>query len=724
MFVIDMNTSLINYFISCLLGALIMGFALYKYKKTFDGLNCFFIYYLIASLGLLFIILRPSLPILIGVLIANIFLIISKQILLCGMLNFYKIKIQYKYFIIFNIIFVFGLSFYTYGVPSVPMRIIIFSVFSLFIHLVAFINLHIKLKTLNRKTSAFQNINIYYIFYYIVRVSALLISKENSASFFDYNIDAFILLIDSALALIVLVAIFTDFRDRINEELIISSKQADFFANLYKISPVPIIVLSEKLSILHANNALCELVDLPEEHLIGRAWKDAFLCYETGNEISDFAKSITPDAKCQKYAIKIYGKDAKKIPVELVMEGHFDEFGYVSYYLSYLHDLTYINEQKDKMIEAERSRANLLANIPGFAYRCKFDRNWTMERISESFNELTGYMPEEIIGNAVLSFNDIIVEDFREIVWTDWNTSIENGKPYTGEYKIRKKSGEEIWVWERGRAILNYNGKIVALEGFISNINERKLLEEKNAIMEMRLRNQQKLEAIGTLAGGVAHEINNPINGIMNYGQLLIEINESDKEAVTYAKEIVRESERIAGIVKNLLQFSSQRDDEFYNAEICEIVRNSLSLINTILKQDKIELKLKIPNELPQIMCREFQIQQVIMNLITNSRDALNEKYKEDSMNKVMKLSCQKISIDGYDWIRIKVEDNGNGIPIGIQDKIFEPFFTTKGRSIGTGLGLAISYRIIEEHKGSLTFESVEGEYTKFYIDLPVFSEN
>lgn len=613
-----------------------------------------------------------------------------------------------------------GFLYFTYAVPSVPIRIVMFSVFSLFVHLILLRKLRVYLKSKDKKSSAFQNINIFYILYYIVRVSVLLISGENSTSFFDYNLDALMLLIDGALALIILVAIFTEISNRINEELIDSTKQVNFFADIYRISPVPIMVLSSKQAILYANFSLCEMVKRPEDELIGKDWMSVFLIDEYKAEVRSNIKNISKNDKSYIDTIEILGPGLKKIPVEIDVEGHFDDFGFVSYFLFYMHDLTILNAARNKQIESERSKNSLLANIPGFAYRCKFDKNWTMELLSDSFTEITGYKVNEAINNTLISYNNIIVESFRDEVWNEWCNCINSKKPYMGEYKIKRKTGEEIWVWERGQAIINHNDEVVALEGFVSNINERKNLEEKNIIMETRLRNQQKLEAIGTLAGGIAHEINNPINGIINYGQLLLDSTSLEQDISIYAKEIIYESERIAGIVKNLLQFSSQQDEEFYSAEVCDIVRKSLSLINTILKHDQIVLDMNIPTELPSIICRAHQIQQVIVNLITNSRDSLNEKFKNSNDKKVIKISCNKISYDNKKWIRISVEDNGKGIPKELQTKIFEPFFTTKNRSEGTGLGLAISYGIIREHSGSLAFETIEGEYTKFFVDLPL----
>ena len=260
------------------------------------------------------------------------------------------------------------------------------------------------------------------------------------------------------------------------------------------------------------------------------------------------------------------------------------------------------------------------------------------------------------------------------------------------------------------------NGAIV----FARDITERKKRQIEKVEVEAQLRQQQKLEAIGTLAGGVAHEINNPINGIMNYAQLILDSAEGNSGYVEYAKEIINETERISVIVRNLLQFSRQEKQTHSYAAIYDIVNQTISLIKTIIKKDQIELDVVLDDNLPEIKCRSQQIQQVLMNLLTNARDALNEKYPEYNEDKIIKVRCSHYFKDSRRWLKLTVEDHGNGIPTELQDKIFEPFFSTKPKEKGTGLGLSISFGIVKDHHGKISIETKEGLYTRFILDLPV----
>ena len=251
--------------------------------------------------------------------------------------------------------------------------------------------------------------------------------------------------------------------------------------------------------------------------------------------------------------------------------------------------------------------------------------------------------------------------------------------------------------------------------------------------IEAQLRHSQKLESIGTLAGGVAHEINNPINGIMNYAQLILDRLGPDSPVAEFATEIDGESRRVASIVRNLLSFASPSKEEQSPARIRDIVDSSLALIQSVLRHDQIELVVDVPEDLPLIRCRSQQIQQVLMNLLTNARDALNEKYPEFDENKRVRISAcpepwpqdsgSEAPTSGDHRLRLTVEDSGPGISKKAHKHLFDPFYTSKRPGKGTGLGLSISHTIIKEHGGELSVESKVGQWTRFHVDLPANGE-
>ncbi len=239
--------------------------------------------------------------------------------------------------------------------------------------------------------------------------------------------------------------------------------------------------------------------------------------------------------------------------------------------------------------------------------------------------------------------------------------------------------------------------------------------------LEVQVRQAQKLESLGTLAGGVAHEINNPINGIMNYAQLIMDhAPDPNAEAVEFATEIISETERVAELVRDLLAFARQDEQVRSLARPTDIIARALSLMRTVLRHDQIQLSIEVPEDLPEIHCHSQQLQQVLVNLMANARDALNERFPKYAPRKEVLVKACIHNANGNRCLRFTVEDHGGGIPEAVQKRMFDPFFTTKPRDRGTGLGLAISYGIVEDHGGRLHCETEPGECTRFHLDLPL----
>jgi signal transduction histidine kinase len=223
----------------------------------------------------------------------------------------------------------------------------------------------------------------------------------------------------------------------------------------------------------------------------------------------------------------------------------------------------------------------------------------------------------------------------------------------------------------------------------------------------------------------VAHEINNPVQGIMNYAELIATSPDVGEQAREFAAEIGHESQRVATIVRNLLAFSRQEGDRAAGpVEIDAIIEGTLSLIRTVLRKDQIDLQLIIADDVPSVHCRVQQIQQVIMNLVTNARDALCARWPDYHEDKRIEIRAAAFERDRRAWVRLSVCDRGGGVPIEVVARIFDPFFTTKGRDQGTGLGLAVSHGIVAEHGGDLWLENHPGESACFHVELPTNRES
>jgi two-component system, NtrC family, sensor kinase len=229
-----------------------------------------------------------------------------------------------------------------------------------------------------------------------------------------------------------------------------------------------------------------------------------------------------------------------------------------------------------------------------------------------------------------------------------------------------------------------------------------------------------QMAAIGELAAGVAHEVNNPITGIINFAQLLLDDSEKDSLQAELLDRIVNEGERIALIIKNLLSFARESENNNEPVEIVQVIKNSLSLVAHQLKKDGIKVKTAYSSQPCEVYGNFTQLQQVILNLLSNARFALNDRYPNSSPDKIIDISCFPfIKDEGQTVTQILIKDTGTGIPQGILKRLFDPFFTTKPSGKGTGLGLSISYGIIQDHGGIIKVDSIMHQYTKMIIELP-----
>ncbi|MDH3359393.1 MAG: HAMP domain-containing histidine kinase, partial [Desulfobulbaceae bacterium] len=193
-----------------------------------------------------------------------------------------------------------------------------------------------------------------------------------------------------------------------------------------------------------------------------------------------------------------------------------------------------------------------------------------------------------------------------------------------------------------------------------------------------------------------------------------------DEVGIDVLGRIIKEGERIADIVSNLLAFSRQEDgDSALEVRIEDVIRDSFTLIKHQLQKDGIILDLNVPDNLPSIRLNPQKLQQVMLNLFSNARYALNQRYTGRDPNKKLKVTSFKIDLRGKQFVRTEVTDYGTGIPEDIIGNIFDSFFSSKGPLDGTGLGLSITHGLIKDFNGFLGVDSKEGEYTTMTVDLP-----
>ncbi|MGI2336565.1 MAG: PAS domain-containing sensor histidine kinase [Dehalogenimonas sp.] len=249
---------------------------------------------------------------------------------------------------------------------------------------------------------------------------------------------------------------------------------------------------------------------------------------------------------------------------------------------------------------------------------------------------------------------------------------------------------------------------------FVRDVSERQEAAEREKQLQSELNLSGRLASVGELAAGVAHEINNPLTGIIGFSERLLR-KSRDEKMTTDLKRIHAEAQRAAKVVQNLLTFARQREPRKESVDINEILAESLELREYELNQLGIQVVTHFA-DLPSISADYYQLEQVFVNLIINAEQAITSSGKGD------RLIISSGEMDGY--IVVTITDNGPGIKSRDLEKVFDPFFTTKGDDGGTGLGLSICHGIVQEHHGRINVTSELGSGTTFTISLPLETED
>jgi signal transduction histidine kinase len=272
-----------------------------------------------------------------------------------------------------------------------------------------------------------------------------------------------------------------------------------------------------------------------------------------------------------------------------------------------------------------------------------------------------------------------------------------------------------LWVGCFRSMLSRFQRTLAKLQGRVEELeDQRKQLLSSPGVVQ-----KQRLDGLGALVAAVAHEIINPIQGVLSYTTLLKGALHDPRAAVDYLEKIDSEGERVARIARGLLRFGRADETEAKLADLGEIVRSTLALAQNAVRQEGIALRVTVATELPLVRCRPYQLQQILLNLINNARDALASRCPNRTDEKAIQIAVDKELRSGLPWVTFAVADNGNGIDPEVQARLFNPFFTTKGDSGGTGLGLAISHSIAEAHGGSLRLAQTHQRGSTFLVELP-----
>jgi PAS domain S-box-containing protein len=298
----------------------------------------------------------------------------------------------------------------------------------------------------------------------------------------------------------------------------------------------------------------------------------------------------------------------------------------------------------------------------------------------------------------------------EELIAPDGQTSGEH------ELAIKTPQGQAVPV-SVSFTPLSTDGEQVMIMS-LRDLSVRKQLEAEREEMQRQLYQSSKLASIGELSAGVAHEINNPLNGIINFAQLLKDEETPRSEFERQMIDgIIDEGERIAQIVRGLLTFARAETHELRQVHFAESIKTSIALFGHQFEKDGITVKIDVDPDLPLVRADASRLRQVVLNLISNAYHALKTKQVDPDEGKLFRITARRAGKND-ELVRIEFYDNGVGIKRKDLGKVFDPFFTTRRETGGTGLGLSVSFGIIRDFGGTIKVESEEGKFTRFIIEL------
>ena len=424
---------------------------------------------------------------------------------------------------------------------------------------------------------------------------------------------------------------------------------------------------------------------------------------------------IRSQGKVDGFEIEMTRSDGSLITIEISAAGY-PELGYLE---GVVIDITKRKQAEDALRESERKYSLLVQESPDAII--SLDKKGNLLSFNPAAERKSGFSAEEVMGKhfakiGVLAKQSIpkALKEFALVI-----TGIER-PPF--ELTIMRKNKSYLFM-EANPRLIKHKGEKAWIQVTLRDITDRKLVEAEKKRLETQLRQSQKMESIGTLAGGIAHDFNNILYSIIGYTELALDDAERSTLLYNNLQEVLIAAKRAKDLVKQILTFSRQANQELKPLKVQLVVREALKLIRSSLPST-IEIKQNISNTCGLVIADPTQIHQVAMNLLTNAYHAMGDEGGELTITlKEVDLDVDDLqdpSIAAGSYVCLTVADTGAGIDEYVLDRIFEPYFSTKEKDKGTGLGLAMVHGIIKSYGGNIRVYSEPGKGSAFHVYLPV----
>jgi len=396
---------------------------------------------------------------------------------------------------------------------------------------------------------------------------------------------------------------------------------------------------------------------------------------------------------------------------------HFSGNGNPSGYLCHTSDITERVQAEKALRESEEQYRLLVKNLPSIVY--KGFKDYYVEFFDNKIEALTGYNQDEF-NLKQKKWSEIIIKEDIYSAKASFIRALKDDKSYIREYRIKTRLENILWIQERGYIVCDDQGEIEYVSGVFFDISERKFAEQALRDSEEQLQHAQKMEAIGTLAGGVAHDFNNLMMGMLGNLSLILYNIEPDHPHCENLQNIEKLINNGAKLTNQLLGYARKGKYEVKSVNLNQIVKDSCETFGRTKKE--ISIHLELAEDLFTAGADETQIQQVLLNLYINAADAMpggGNLFLTTKNGTHLEIQDKNYNPKSGNYVCLKVADNGAGMDAETTERIFDPFFTTKEMGHGTGLGLASAYGIIKGHGGYINVDSEKGRGTTFSIYLP-----
>jgi two-component system cell cycle sensor histidine kinase/response regulator CckA len=385
------------------------------------------------------------------------------------------------------------------------------------------------------------------------------------------------------------------------------------------------------------------------------------------------------------------------------------------------HDITERKKAEEQLREAESKYRNLVERVPAIVYIAERGANGKWHYVSPRLHSILGFTAEEWMHDSALWYKQIFPEDRDQVLFKEQGSD----RSFVVEYRMSSKEGKLVWFRDEA-VILHRESETDLIQGIMIDISELKNAEQEKASLERELRHIQKIEAIGQLAGGVAHDFNNILMVISSYCELLQMKLEPDNPNGKFVAGIRTAAEQGSSLTRQLLAFSRKQKMELKILNLSKVLADLEGMLRRLIRED-IELTMRLEESPHPVKADPAQIERLVINLVVNARDAMPNggKLIIETSNVVMdeKSAIQLTEGVGGNHVLISVKDTGIGLDPQTLARIFEPFFTTKEEGKGTGLGLSTVYGIVKQSGGYIQVNSEPNKGTTFLLYFPKTQE-